>query len=303
METTEYLVYVRILSGTVLGWTFATEAEQRDFAQRCAQAGVIDTTIYRNQQIASIDLAIHTRRQAYLSGGTPVAMRPGIENTSIISTALAGNRYKFCPLCATALGEIKEGGETFKHCSSCRFTHYNNPVAAAVAVIPHEGGFVLVKRKAAPKAGMYALPGGFINHGEGPREACVREVFEETGLVVEVVRPLAEVKVPGHNEFIVFYLTRVTGGKLEAGDDAEEAGVYTLDALPENMAFPAHLWVLEEWNASVLHCERYALTEAQPVATFRHAPWEFDPLVEPLPAPVLPLTRSQRRKRGSRWFF
>ncbi|MFT4011318.1 MAG: NUDIX domain-containing protein [Nocardioidaceae bacterium] len=36
-----------------------------------------------------------------------------------------------------------------------------------------------------PIEGLWGLPGGGIDHGEHPREAVVREVYEETGLHVE----------------------------------------------------------------------------------------------------------------------
>lgn len=39
------------------------------------------------------------------------------------------------------------------------------------------------------------LPKGTIEHGETPEQACVREMFEETGYNVEVTHPL------GHNTF------------------------------------------------------------------------------------------------------
>jgi ADP-ribose pyrophosphatase YjhB (NUDIX family) len=160
------------------------------------------------------------------------------------------SEYKFCPLCATALGEIVENGETFKHCHGCKkFTHYENPIGVAVGVIPKDNGLVLVKRKIEPRSGKHALPGGFINKLEGPREACVREVKEETGLDVEIVRPLAELRVPNRNQYLIFYLCKVTGGTLQDSDEGE-AGVHALDQLPAEIAFPLHEKVIKDYVAS-----------------------------------------------------
>ena len=39
--------------------------------------------------------------------------------------------------------------------------------------------------------GRWAVPGGYMEPGESTTEACIREVVEETGLVVEVVRLVA----------------------------------------------------------------------------------------------------------------
>lgn len=156
--------------------------------------------------------------------------------------------YKFCPLCGTALGEIVEEGTTFPHCHGCKkFTHYDNPKGVAVLLIPMDGGIVFVKRKVAPRAGKFALPAGFINKGEGPRQAGAREGLEETGLVVEIVRTLAELPVPGGNQFLIFYEAKVIGGELKAGSDALEVGVYPFDALPSEIAFPLHDQVIKDW--------------------------------------------------------
>ncbi len=163
------------------------------------------------------------------------------------------NEYKYCPLCSVQLGEIVEGGQTFKHCHGCnKFTHYDNPKAVAVALIPKDGGLVLIKRKVEPRAGKYALPAGFVNKGEGPRQACVREAFEETGLVVEIVSALNELPIPGPNQFLSFYLCKIVGGELKAGDDAAEAAVYQLDALPTEIAFPLHNQVITDWIATAV---------------------------------------------------
>ena len=47
---------------------------------------------------------------------------------------------------------------------------------------------LLVRRGQAPSAGSWSVPGGRCLPGESPAAACVREVAEETGLRVEVVR-------------------------------------------------------------------------------------------------------------------
>ncbi len=102
------------------------------------------------------------------------------------------------------------------------------PVLTADAVIVEPAaGVVLIRRGRPPFRGCWALPGGFVEVGETCAEACVREAREETGLEVEAVALLGVYSSPdrdprGHTVSAV-YLCRVTGGRLEGGDDASEA--------------------------------------------------------------------------------
>jgi ADP-ribose pyrophosphatase YjhB (NUDIX family) len=96
------------------------------------------------------------------------------------------------------------------------------------AVIVEEGRVLLVRRGTEPLKGHWSLPGGLVELGEGLLSAVVREVREETGLVVEPVE-LIELLDRIHREadrvryhyVIADYLCRVTGGKLLAASDAD----------------------------------------------------------------------------------
>jgi mutator protein MutT len=55
----------------------------------------------------------------------------------------------------------------------------------AVAIIEQAGKFLITQRKSeGPFAGLWELPGGKCLDGEDPADCVVREVREETGLVV-----------------------------------------------------------------------------------------------------------------------
>ncbi|MEU3557485.1 NUDIX hydrolase [Streptomyces fragilis] len=114
------------------------------------------------------------------------------------------------------------------------------------------GERVLLARHVSPRGGStWSLPGGGVEHGEDPFDAVVREVAEETGCEAEVERllgvdsrviPAAERTVPGgpdHQNVGVFYLVRITGGRLrpEPGGGVVESVWTPLDqvaALPRS---------------------------------------------------------------------
>jgi 8-oxo-dGTP diphosphatase len=62
------------------------------------------------------------------------------------------------------------------------------PTPIAIAVVEHEGCFLIGQRPAGvPLAGLWEFPGGKMAPGETPEAAAVRECLEETGLAVEPV--------------------------------------------------------------------------------------------------------------------
>ncbi|MGI9048456.1 MAG: NUDIX domain-containing protein [Rubrobacteraceae bacterium] len=109
-------------------------------------------------------------------------------------------------------------------------------------VIPFEEGIVLIRRGSDPFEGQWALPGGFVEVGETVEQAAAREVEEETGLEVEIVRLIGVYSDPerdprGHNVSVAF-LARTLSGQMQAASDAAEAEV--LDPNAVELAFDHH---------------------------------------------------------------
>ena len=97
----------------------------------------------------------------------------------------------------------------------------------AVAVIYNEENKVLLlKRSSFPDQWMpdkWALVGGGVEEGEDPKDGCVREIKEETGLVVKDISFRAEMKRnPGSVEFI--YLASYNGDPFNIKLDKENQG-------------------------------------------------------------------------------
>jgi len=103
------------------------------------------------------------------------------------------------------------------------------PLVGVSAVVVHEGKVLLVRRGHEPLKGQWSLPGGLLELGESLTGGVVREVMEETGLIVEPIE-LVELLDRIHREgervryhyVIADYLCRVVGGELKAASDADE---------------------------------------------------------------------------------
>ena len=76
-----------------------------------------------------------------------------------------------------------------KRCDECGRDDYQNPSVTVDAVATREGAegleLLMIKRGKDPQEweGMWAFPGGFVDYGEDPEDAVIRELLEETGVV------------------------------------------------------------------------------------------------------------------------
>jgi len=110
------------------------------------------------------------------------------------------------------------------------------PKLTVDAVIILNGEIVLIKRKKPPYQGKFALPGGFVDIGETTEEAVTREVREETGLCIEIIKLLGVFSNPsrdprGHT-VTVCYLAKGEGDP-KADSDAEDIGLFDISHIPE----------------------------------------------------------------------
>jgi len=124
---------------------------------------------------------------------------------------------------------------------------------------PCAGGIVLdpalrllvIRRGQPPSAGSWSVPGGRCLPGESAAAACVREVAEETGLRVEVLRFAGRVEraAPSGGSYLIDdFVCRVVDGSLVAGDDAVDARWVTRAELAELELAPGLYTALEEWG-------------------------------------------------------
>jgi 8-oxo-dGTP pyrophosphatase MutT (NUDIX family) len=77
------------------------------------------------------------------------------------------------------------------------FTVSQPRVAAGALFLDSSGQVLLVKPSYKP---LWDIPGGYVEPGETPRQACIREVAEELGLTRTIGRPLVIDWAPASGE-------------------------------------------------------------------------------------------------------
>ena len=144
--------------------------------------------------------------------------------------------YRFCPLCGTPLRSGEIDGKRRGYCPQCGFIAYKNPLPSVGAIGIMAGRILLVKRGREPGKGSWAPPSGFVEAGETPEEACLRELKEETGMEGMIKRLLGvyleRTRVYGE-VLVIVYLVEITGGELQPGDDAADTRFFSKDEQPE----------------------------------------------------------------------
>jgi ADP-ribose pyrophosphatase YjhB (NUDIX family) len=149
--------------------------------------------------------------------------------------------WKHCPVCATSIAP--EDGAV--ECANCDFVTFAHSVPTASAVVDDGEGRVLLSRRARdPFAGMWDIPGGFLEEGEPPLDCVRRELREEAGIGLVDERLLGiwmdryEYKRRVVATLNIFYAARVGDGTLEPADDVSELRWFSPEEVPvDELAF------------------------------------------------------------------
>jgi ADP-ribose pyrophosphatase YjhB (NUDIX family) len=127
-------------------------------------------------------------------------------------------------------------------------THSDGTIACVGALAYDEAGrLLLVQRANEPGRGLWSVPGGRVEPGEDDAAALVREMFEETGLLVTPGALVGRVVRGPYG--IADYRCAVVSGPLRAGDDALDARFVDRAAMAALPLVDGLLDALTEWDA------------------------------------------------------
>ncbi|MCP8317012.1 MAG: NUDIX hydrolase [archaeon] len=117
----------------------------------------------------------------------------------------------------------------------------DHPMVGVGAFIEKNGSVLLVKREHEPSKGKWSLPGGLVNLGERIRDAIKREVEEEVGLKVDVVKIVdvfdsIEYDDKGRVRFhyvIVGFMVKPIGGEARGSEEASQVKWFKVEELKD----------------------------------------------------------------------
>ena len=134
---------------------------------------------------------------------------------------------KYCPVCASPLAQrvLDEVERLACTAHNCQFVHWNNPVPVVAALVQYRNQFILARNAQWPGS-IFSLITGYLERGENPEQAVLREVQEELGLVGQVVEFIGHYSVFKMNQLILAYWVRAEG-ELELGKEIAEVRLVT----------------------------------------------------------------------------
>ncbi|GAB2180177.1 NUDIX domain-containing protein [Denitratisoma sp. agr-D3] len=144
----------------------------------------------------------------------------------------------FCPHCAQPLVARTFEERPYLACpdAACGFVHWDNPVPVVMAVVEYLApgeteGRILLARNRAWAEGTLGLIAGYLEKGEWPEAAAVRELREETGLVAETAALIGNYFFERKNQVLLAYHLRA-GGEIRLNEELAEYRLFAPDAVP-----------------------------------------------------------------------
>ena len=135
-------------------------------------------------------------------------------------------------------------------CSSCGWVYYVQLKVGAAVIIEQDNKLLLLQRAHEPWVGSWMIPAGYIEADEDPQDAAKREVFEETGLNVELgdlVKTYYFDDDPRGNGVAFVYRTTNISGEINLNGEATDARYFAHDEIPSFLTKGGHDRIIAEW--------------------------------------------------------
>ena len=151
------------------------------------------------------------------------ALLPARDAGLLVAAIALANWHETHPRCPRCGGptDVVDGGWV-RRCPADGSDHFPR-TDPAVIVLVHDGGDrCLLGRQPSWPPGRYSTLAGFVEPGESLEHAVVREIAEESGVVVDDVVYRGSQPWPFPASLMLGFEARAVGGKLGTGDDELE---------------------------------------------------------------------------------
>lgn len=131
-------------------------------------------------------------------------------------------QVKYCLQCGHELSLMKIDGKDYLACSAknCVYVYWDNPLTVVAAIVEHQGTVLLARNKAWSHK-MFGLITGFLEKGESPENAVLREVKEELSLDAKLVSMIGIYPFLERNQLIIAYHLSAEG-EIKMGEELAE---------------------------------------------------------------------------------
>ena len=230
-------------SRTALAWTFPGDAPDGERLLLGESDGVVHVAVLmpdddRSQvEFDDIQVSVGTGTTAEHVSFAPLrVLAQQLDDLdasyAVHATALAmwHRRHLRCSVCGEPT-TAAVGGES-RHCGDCGANHFPRTDPAVIMSVVDETGRILLGHNIARKDGWYSTLAGFVEPGETPEDAVVREVFEEVGVRVDRATYLGSQPWPFPSSLMLGYEACARAAEVEVdGVEITSARWFTRDEL------------------------------------------------------------------------
>jgi ADP-ribose pyrophosphatase YjhB (NUDIX family) len=160
---------------------------------------------------------------------------------------------RYCPLCGAPMNErlVIPDHKRVKTCSGCGFVYFQGPKLVAGCLVQSENRVLLLRRGIEPSMGLWTFPGGYVDLGETPAEAAIRETAEEVGMNVRLGALMGIYADPEHPvAAVAVYLAEPGAESPRQSLEATEVRYFAADEIPwPDLAFRTTRDALRDWTS------------------------------------------------------
>jgi NAD+ diphosphatase len=158
------------------------------------------------------------------------------QSLAVHAVSLGGwhQRHPRCSVCGTLTDSIEAGAA--RRCPACEALHFPRTDPAVIMLVVDDDGRCLLGHNAARPATTFSTLAGFVEPGESPEQAVVREVFEEAGIEVTDVTYAGSQPWPFPSSLMLgFFAQAVTHDITVDGEEITEARWFTREDVAEGI--------------------------------------------------------------------